>query len=70
MAQGFAEYDVELPQGMTWADTLQISDASGNAVNLTGYSAMMRWRTTAAGPVAFEASTTNGKLSIPTPANG
>lgn len=70
MSQGFAQYDFELPQGTTWSDTIQINNSDGTATDLTGLSAMMRWRVTPSGSVKLEASTTNGKLSIPTPASG
>jgi hypothetical protein len=70
MAQTFAPYDFDIAQGTTWADTIQLNDASGNAVDLTGFSAMMRLRKNPAAAVEFEASTANGKLSIPTPSIG
>lgn len=65
-----ANYDFEIEQGATLLKPIVWKDSSGTVVNLTGYSAKMQIRKSAASPdVLLELSTTNGKLTI-TPNTG
>lgn len=58
-------YDLTLYQGASFTLTLTWKDAANAAINLTGYSAKMQIRYTAASPsVVLELSTTNGGISL------
>lgn len=45
MARTFGSYSPAVPLGVTWEETLQLTDADGNAVDLTGYGAQAQLRT-------------------------
>ena len=57
--------DITIDQGASFALTLTYTDATGAAVNLTGYSARMQVRSDYASPDALiDASTTNGMIAL------
>lgn len=65
-----ATYDFEIEQGTTLLKPIVWKDSNGTPVNLTGYSAKMQVRQSAASPDALlEMSTVNGKIQI-TPSTG
>jgi len=62
-----ASYDFEIEQGATLIKPIVWKDSSGAAVNLTGYTAKMQIRKSAASEeVLLELSSTNGKLVLTT----
>lgn len=65
-----AQYDFEIEQGATLRKPFVWKDSAGVAVNLTGYTAKMQVRQSAASEtVLLELSNTNGMLTI-TPLTG
>lgn len=65
-----ATYDFEIEQGATLLKPIVWKDSTGAAVNLTGYTAKMQVRKSAAAEdVLLEMSTANNKIAI-TPLTG
>lgn len=66
-----ANYTLQAYQGQTWDDSIVVNQADGTPTDLTGYSARMQIREEYSSPTAFlELTAGNGRLSIPTPADG
>lgn len=62
-----ANYDFEIEQGATLVKPIVWKDSAGTAINLTGYSAKMQIRKSAASDeVLLELSTTNGRITLGT----
>ena len=60
-----AVYNLYIEQGATFQKTLTWKDSSGNPINLTGYTARMQFRRSAASAdVLYSATTTNGKITL------
>ena len=59
---------VKLYRGDTWTRAWELTDAAGNAIDLTGAAARLHVRD-AAGAVVIDASTADGRLTL-TPASG
>lgn len=65
-----ASYDFEIEQGATLLKPIVWKDSTGAAFNLTGYTAKMQVRQSAASPdVLLEMSTTNSRITL-TPGTG
>ena len=61
-----AKLNLTVEQGATYSKRLVWRDKNKRPVNLTGYTAKMQVRATAASPVViFELSTDNGRISFP-----
>lgn len=60
-----ATYNIIIEQGATFSRVLTYRDSANAVVNLSGYTAQMQVRTSyEAADVAFEFSTTNGRISL------
>ena len=65
MASVSASGDITIDQGATFALTLTYTDASGTAINLTGYSARMQVRSDyGSSDTPIDASTANGMITL------
>lgn len=63
--------DILVQQGARYQRSVTAKNSDGTVMNLTGYSARMQIRpTVASNTILLEASTANGRITIPTPANG
>lgn len=66
-----ATYTLQAYQGQTWDDSIVVNQADGTAANLTGYTARMHIRDEySSSTTVLELTAANGRLTIPTPANG
>lgn len=66
-----ATYSFKLYQGQTWVEPLQLKNADGTDMNLTGYSARMHVRRDIGdATTVLELDGVNGRLTIPTPLEG
>ena len=60
-----AVYNLYIEQGTTFSKTLTWKDSSGNPINLTGYTARMQFRRSAASADAlYTASSTGGQITM------
>ena len=58
-------YDITCEQGATFSRTLTVKDSSGNARNLSGYTARMQVRRlVSSSSTLIELTTTNGRISL------
>ena len=58
-------YDITCEQGATFSRTLTVKDSSGNARNLSGYTARMQVRRLVSSSSALiELTTANGRISL------
>jgi hypothetical protein len=67
---GVASYQrFVLARGATWQTTVEVRDAAGGLIDLTGAGVVMQVRTVAAAadPVLLELSTGNGRISVANP---
>jgi hypothetical protein len=66
-----ANYTLQAYQGQTWDDSIVVNQSDGTPTNLTGYSARMQIREEySSSTTILELNAANGRLTIPTPANG
>jgi hypothetical protein len=62
-----ASYDILIEQGATYVQTFIWQDSSGNAIDVTGYTADMQVRASRSSTaILLEASTTNGYIVMGT----
>jgi len=60
-----AVYNLYIEQGATFQKTLTWKDSSGSAIDLTGYTARMQFRRSAASSeVLYSATTENGAITL------
>lgn len=64
------KYDLKPEQGASFSFSVTRKDKTGNPIDLTGYSARMQIRQTQGASVLVEASTDNGKITIPVGTDG
>lgn len=57
-------YAVTIEQGATWLETFTWTDANGDPVNLTGYTAVAMVKTTYGGTTLLTASTASGTITL------
>ncbi|GAA4626653.1 hypothetical protein GCM10023196_035750 [Actinoallomurus vinaceus] len=63
-----APYDITIEQGATWRTTLTVKDATGAAVDLTGYSARMQIRPSVESTTVLLELATGSGITITGPA--
>ena len=62
---GVGQADIEINQGATFDVTLTYKDSAGAAIDLTGYTARMHFRTKKSDASSlFELDTTNGRITL------
>lgn len=63
-------YDFVIKKGGTWNQKITLKNSDGAVKDLTGYSASMQIRRFIESATMADLSTNNGKIEIPSPANG
>ncbi len=71
MTQTPANIPLTIYQGATLRQSYQLLDANRDPINLTGFSVRAQGRLDfTSASTLFDLSTTNGKITVPTPSNG
>lgn len=64
------KYDLEIEQGATYSFSVTRADSEGTPINFTGYTAKMQIRVDQGAAPLLDATTENGKISIPVGTDG
>ncbi len=64
------EYNFYIKKGATWNQKITFKNSDDTVKDLTSYTARMQIRRFAESAIVADMTTANGKIEIPTPANG